>query len=109
MEQTLHPEWQLPLPLITNTDSPQQVYPIDSLPNIIKEAITTYQQYGQQPTPLIACSALANISLACQSLANVARDHLLVSPISLYFLVVAQSGERKSGVDKTFGAGIRNW
>lgn len=109
MEQSLNSGWQLPIPLITNTDNPQQAYPIDSLPSIIKEAIITYQQYGQQPTPLIACSALANISLACQSLANVARDHLLVSPISLYFLVVAQSGERKSGVDKTFGAGIRNW
>ena len=99
----------MPIPLITNIDNLQQAYPIDSLPYIIKEAIITYQQYGQQPIPLIACSALANISLACQSLANVARDHLLISPISLYFLVIAQSGERKSGVDKTFGAGIRNW
>ncbi|MBY0379690.1 MAG: DUF3987 domain-containing protein [Burkholderiales bacterium] len=85
------------------------MYPIDSLPSIIKDAILAYQQYGQQPTPLIACSALANISLSCQSLANVARDHLLVSPISLFFLVIAQSGERKSAVDKAFGLGIRNW
>lgn len=109
MEQSLNYGWQLPIPLITNTDNPQQAYPIDSLPSIVKEAIVTYQQYGQQPTPLIACSALANISLACQSLANVARDYLLVSPISLYFLIVAQSGERKSAVDKAFGIGIRNW
>lgn len=109
MEQSHNFDWQLPIPLITNTDSLQQAYPIDSLPGIIKEAIITYQQYGQQPIPLITCSALANISLACQSLANVARDHLLISPISLYFLVIAQSGERKSGVDKTFSAGIRKW
>ncbi len=101
-------EWQQPIPLINNTHN-NQPYPIDSLPHIIKEAVTAYQQYGQQPMPLIACSALANISLSCQSLANVARDHLLTSPISLYFLIVAQSGERKSAVDKAFSFGIRNW
>jgi hypothetical protein len=109
MEQISQLNWQVPTPLITNAENSQQPYPIDSLPSVIKGAVIAYQQYGQQPIPLIACSALANISLACQSLANVARDHLLVSPISLYFLVVAQSGERKSGVDKAFGAGIRNW
>lgn len=109
MEQANTAEWKAPIPLITNVATLQQTYPIDSLPSIIKEAIITYQQYGQQPIPLIACSALANISLACQTLANVARDHLLVSPISLYFLVIAQSGERKSGVDKAFSAGIRKW
>ena len=101
-------KWQQPIPLIDENQN-QQPYPIDSLPSIIKDAVLSYQQYGQQPIPLIACSALANLSLSCQSLANIARDHLLVSPISLYFLVVAQSGERKSAVDKAFSLGIRNW
>ena len=90
-------KWQQPIPLIDENQN-QRPYPIDSLPSIIKDAVLSYQQYGQQPIPLIACSALANLSLSCQSLANIARDHLLVSPISLYFLVVAQSGERKSAV-----------
>lgn len=73
--------WQKPTPLHQNSDN-QTPYPVDSLPSIIKHAVLSYQQYGQQPTPLIACSALANVSLACQSLANVARDHLLVSPLA---------------------------
>jgi hypothetical protein len=102
MKQDPKINWQEPLPF-TNNVCQQAAYPIDSLPSIIKD------QYGQQPIPLIACSALANISLACQSLANVARDHLLTSPISLYFLIVAQSGERKSAVDKAFSSGIRIW
>ena len=54
-------------------------------------------------------SALANISLACQALANIARDSLLTSPTSLYFLVVAASGERKSAADSVFSKAIRQW
>jgi len=82
-------------------------YPINALPAIIRNAVLSYQEYGQQPLPLIACSALANVSLACQSAANVMRDNLLNSPISLYFLVIAASGERKSAADSAFGKAIR--
>ncbi len=64
-------KWQKPIPLIDENQN-QQPYPIDSLPSIIKDAVLSYQQYGQQPIPLIACSALANLSLSCQSLANIA-------------------------------------
>lgn len=84
-------------------------YPVDALSSIIRDAVCSYQKYGQQPLPLIACSALANVSLACQTLANVARDKLLVGPISLYFLCVSPSGERKSGCDHTFSQAIRQW
>jgi hypothetical protein len=101
-------KWKTPIPLITEHDE-QQPYPIDCLPSIIKDPIISYQQYGQQPIPLIASGALANISLACQTLANVARDNLLVGPISLYFLNIASSGERKSHCDKAFSYGIRQW
>ncbi|MBP9777721.1 MAG: DUF3987 domain-containing protein [Rickettsiaceae bacterium] len=99
--------WQEPIPL----ENYQEFipYPIDSLPKIIADAVIAYQQYGQQPLPLIACSALSNISLACQTMANIARDHMLISPVSVYFLVAAASGERKSAADKVFGERIRAW
>ena len=84
-------------------------YPIDALPKIIKNAVTSYQSYGQQPLSMIACSALASVSLVCQALANVARDKLLISPTSLYFLVVADSGERKSASDSVFRQAINEW
>ena len=100
--------WQIPLPLNTQITE-QFYYPIDALPAIIRNPILNYHQYGQQPIPLIACSALANISLACQTLANVARDNLLVSPVSLYFLIAAHSGERKSAADKASGSSVRDW
>lgn len=84
-------------------------YPVDALPSIVREAVCSYQQYGQQPLPLIACSALANISLSCQTLANVARDQHLIGPTSLYFLCVSGSGERKSGCDYMFSQATRQW
>lgn len=101
--------WQPPIPLILDNSNSTNPYPVDALPSLIQEPIKAYQKYGQQPLALIACSALGNISLACQSLANVARDHLLVSPLSLYFLVMASSGVRKTAADKTFGQAIRQW
>ncbi len=100
--------WQVPTPVIPNTEHALP-YPIDALPPIIRSAVTSYQQYGQQPLPLIACSALANVSLACQTLANVARDRMLISPVSLFFLVVAGSGERKSAADYMFSKATRQW
>lgn len=84
-------------------------YPIDALPSLIRTAVTAYQAYGQQPLSLIANSALANVSLACQALANVARDRCLVGPVSIYFLCIASSGERKSASDETFSQGIQHW
>lgn len=100
--------WQTPTPIIPSTEHALP-YPIETLPSTIRDAILSYQQYGQQPLPLVACSALANVSLACQTLANVARDHLLVSPVSLFFLVIAGSGERKSAADYAFSKATRQW
>ncbi len=100
--------WLDPIPLIHEYEK-SLPYPVQSLPKVVGEAVKTYHQYGKQPLSLIACSAMANISLSCQSLANVARDRLLVSPISLYFLLIAESGERKSSVDHAFSSAVRQW
>ena len=102
------PPWGTPTPLLQSIEGPHP-YPVAALPAIIRDAVNAYYQYGQQPLPLIACSALSNVSLACQTHANVARDKYLVSPVSLYFLVIASSGERKSAADNTFSHAIRSW
>lgn len=101
-------EWKTPLPLQKQLTE-EAPYPIDSLPRILQQAISGYQQYGQQPLSLIASSALANVSVSCQALANVGRDKHLVSPISMYFLLVASSGERKSAIDNAFSKAAREW
>ncbi len=105
---TTQTDWDHPTPFlpIQNQDT---LYPLHALPQILQKTVTEYQQYGQQPIALVACSALANVSLACQSLANVARDQHLMSPISLYFAVIAESGARKTACDSTFSSAVRHW
>lgn len=107
LAMTLADEWPEPLPL--DRGGGPQPYPLDALPGEIGEAVAEYLRYGQQPPAIVASSALAAVSLAVQGLADVARDDRLVGPVSLSFLTIAKSGERKSGADKEFKAAIREW
>lgn len=84
-------------------------YPVDLLPELAQKAVTAYQAYGQQPPSMVAASAVASMSLACQGLANIERDKQLTSPISLYLIVVAESGERKTAADNFFSAPLKTW
>jgi len=52
---------------------------------------------------------LATASLCCQGLADVSRDNQNTSPISLSFLPIAESGERKTSTDKAFSKSLREW
>ncbi|MBX9703495.1 MAG: DUF3987 domain-containing protein, partial [Silvanigrellaceae bacterium] len=42
-------------------------------------------------------------------MANVARDEFLISPVSLYLIAIAHSGERKSAADNLFSRPVRQW
>ncbi len=93
---------------ITSPSAPEP-YPLELFPDAARAAIDEYAAFGQQPLPLVASSALAQMALAAQGLADVARNEHLVSPCSLYLLTVALSGERKSAADKQFGRAVRAW
>jgi hypothetical protein len=84
-------------------------YPVDQLPEVIREAVVEYLSYGQAPVALVATCALGAVSLACQHIADVQRDAAAVVPLSLFQLVLADSGERKSATDKHFLASIREF
>ena len=84
-------------------------FPLDALAGAIGAAVREYRSYGQQPLALVASSALAVVSLAAQGLADVARDERLRGPISLNFLIIAQSGERKTAADRALGATLGEW
>jgi hypothetical protein len=101
-------DWPDPEPLIAPAEA-ERPYPLAALPAIIGDAVAEYHTYGQQPIPLIACSALASASLVVQGLADVARDDNLIGPVSLYLTVVACSGERKTSADREFNRPIREW
>ena len=100
--------WPDPEPIFSS-DFDRTPYPVNHLPPLLQSAILEYQRYGQQPIELVATSALATCSLACQGLADVRRDKELVGPCSLSFLVVAESGERKTAADRRMTRVIKQW
>lgn len=101
------PEWHEPKPLISQTAA--DPYPIAALPQNIAAAVREVASFVQSPLPMAACSALATLSAAAQALADVRRDDGLVGPVSAWWLLVAESGERKSSTDDKFAKPIREW
>lgn len=100
-------EWDKPVLTIQSRQS--SPYPVDALPKGILEPVQEVVDFTQCPFAIAACSALANISLATQGLVDVERTPGLDSPSSLYFLIIAESGERKTSVDNKFSKAIRQW
>lgn len=101
-------EWAEPLPLAGVSHEPE-AYPLDALPEGLRAAVTDVQATTQAPAPMVATSALTALSLAGQAHVNVARNKHLTGPVSLFALVLADSGERKSTVDSFFTRAIREY
>lgn len=77
-------------------------FPVHVFPSLIRNAIYEVERQTQAPLSLISASALGAISLVCQNRIDVCRLNGLCSPVSLFLLTLAESGERKSTVDKIF-------
>ena len=99
--------WFEPEPLTTAVEA--RPYPVDALPHPIRNAITEVAKVNQAPVSMVACCALAALSIAGQHIANPVRDRYLTGPASLWFLVLAKSGERKSSIDSLFMRPIRDY
>lgn len=84
-------------------------YPLAALPDGLGDAVREVLEFTQCPVPLAVCSAISALSVAAQHLANVKRAEGLSSPVSLYLLSIAESGERKSSADKHFTSAITSW
>lgn len=80
--------------------SGNQKFPIHLFPARIGHAIYEAEQQTQAPLPLIAAEMLGVISLVCQNQIDVCRLNNLRSPVSLFIVTIAESGERKSTVSK---------
>lgn len=100
-------EWTSPSSLLQETEP--LPYPLEALPSGLGDAVREVLEFVQCPIALAACSALSALSVAAQHLANVRRAEGLTSPASLYTLAIAESGERKSSVDKHFTTAITSW
>lgn len=101
-----HANWETK-PLRTNDLAEE--YPIEFLTPIIRGAVLEIVEYVQAPSALVAGCALAAVSAAVQTHTGVQRDSALHGPAGLFVLTVAESGERKSTVDKLLLEPIRKW
>ena len=104
---TLAREWSEPVNLLQESKS--KPYPLKELPCSLGDAVSEVVEFVQCPPALAACSALSALSVSAQHLASVRRAEGLESPVSLYTLAIAESGERKSSVDKHFSTAISLW
>lgn len=89
-----------PLPLRRPLPPPAE-FPLDALPPVIRDAVNLVVDFVQVPPALAGQSALAAATLAMQGLSNVGIDGRIY-PTSNFFVTIAESGERKSAVDRLF-------
>lgn len=99
--------WAAARPLVSKMEP--EPYPLDALPECIRAAVEEVQAFVQAPTPLVACSALAAVSLASQAHYDIQRAEKLSGPTGLFLLTIADSGERKSSCDGFFTKAIRDY
>lgn len=99
--------WNEPQPIIQQI-SPFS-YPINELPQIIRGAVLEVQEFTKAPVAMIAASAISTLSLAAQPHFNVMRAEKLIGPIGIYYMTIADSGERKSTCDNFFIEVIRRY
>ncbi len=77
-------------------------FPFYALPPVLRDAIAEVQTNVQAPIEIAVASALGALSLTCQDQIDVRRPNGLESPVSLYLVTLAASGERKTACDKLF-------
>lgn len=76
-------------------------YPVDALGGWLSDAAKAIAEHVQLPVAVAAQSVLAAVSLAVQGHINVKRGpYSGADPVSLYFMSILESGDRKSSADK---------
>ena len=99
--------WPDPQPLTAKIKP--EPYPLDALPATIRAAVEEVAGFVKAPVALVASSALAALSLACQAHIDAKRAEKLHGPVGLFLLTIADSGERKSTCDSFFVSAIRQY
>ncbi|MDP2201764.1 MAG: DUF3987 domain-containing protein [Methylicorpusculum sp.] len=92
--------WPKPQALTAKMDP--EAYPLDALPDMIREAVDEVAAFVKAPLPLVAGSALGALSLATQAHCDIERAPGLSGPAGLFLLSIADSGERKTTCDGFF-------
>lgn len=87
-----------PEPLLASLPKAES-YPVEALGDVLGAAATALHETIKAPLTLCCQSVLASASLAAQAHFDVMLPWGEKKPLSLFLLTVAESGERKSGVD----------
>lgn len=82
-------------------------YPVDALGPVLGPAARRIAYHVQAPLGMACQSVLGAASLVVQGHYDVKRGNIGTGPVSLYLMTEAESGERKSSVDKVALAPIR--
>ena len=91
------PQHEPPAPLRREPPDPEP-FPMDALGDVLSPAALAMQSIIQAPDALLGQSVLGAASLVTQAHGSVIIDGR-ISPLSLFFLTIAASGERKSATD----------
>lgn len=81
-------------------------YPIAAFHLMIADAANEVIRNVQVPDAMVGMAMLTAMSVTCQGLVDAQLPTGLIRPVSLYLLVVANSGDRKTGVDNVVAAPI---
>lgn len=95
-----------PQPLLREIP-PGAPYPVEAL-GPLRAVVEAVHDISQAPAAIAAQSALTVASFATQAFANVEILGTGTSPISLFALTVAESGERKSTCDRLLMQGAKD-
>lgn len=96
-----------PQPLPEKKQYPE--YPVNDLGPVLAPAVRAIAKHVQVPMGIAAQSVLATASLAVQGHYDVQRGNISEGPASLYFITIAESGERKSSTDKIALKPVRDY
>lgn len=81
----------------------------DLLNSHLRQLVVSVHNQIQSPVPLIVNSMLTALSTAMQDFLVVEQPTDMKTPVSLYLLAIAESGERKTATDKIFSQSIRDF
>ncbi|MGB4926411.1 MAG: YfjI family protein [Giesbergeria sp.] len=87
----------------------QEFFPIHAVPPLVRGAILEASAVANAPQSLAASVAFSTAALACQGHIRVRSPAGVLSPVSMFFLDVAKSGDRKTTVEKLFLSSIRDF
>lgn len=91
-------DWGSIQPLGENSLRKNNVYPVEALPQLAKEAIEAIAHYVQAPISMAAQCVLATMSHIAQAEVNAPLRHKINGgPCSLFLLCEGESGSRKTG------------